>query len=300
MARMAKTAVYTSTSTPVPVSEYKATTPPYLASKLNAIKEMALAAKRKALLAVSYALEKLNISRIKAFLDKVVAVRNEVMNSVAAGIAWYKAAVKGMTNLINDVVSSVRNFTQTLSNLVKQSGIYKIANELCSGFDLSGIAAELNSIQIKIDTEKVLDFALSGGDPNLFNHIKNCQVFDKDSLNMVLAALDHMFDDGNFIMLDCMKDTTDYWDIHGVDRKFKEAAKVMDDSTLNAEALRDISIWMNLSEDFMVTLDDDRFAGMKVYNAEDTVTLNTKTPEYVKTIIGDTNRNLLVAASAYL
>lgn len=300
MSRFAKSSVYSSSSVPIPVDQYKPTVPSGVTSVLNAIKAVIANAKRKALLLVSAVMEKLNISKIRGILSKIVEVRNTVMNAVSKGVAWVKAAAEGMAKLVSDVVSGVKNLTQTLTNLVKQSSIYQLANSVCSGFDLSGIADQISQIRVRINFDEAMDYALSGYDKDLFNHMKNCTLFNKDSVQKVKDAVKTMLDKSNFIMLDCMKDTTDYWDIHGIDRKLSAAAKVMDDTNDNLIALGEIATWMKLSNDFLISLNDSRFTSVKVYDLEETVSLNNKVPNYVKSVIGDTNRNLLIAASAYV
>lgn len=241
MGRFAKSAVYASDTAPVSIEAYKPITPVLVSGIFDKLKSMVAAAKRKALLLVASALEALNIARIRNFLGKIIEARNTIMNEVSKTVAWAKASAQGMAKLVSDVVQDIKNLGQTLSNLVKQSGIYQMANSICSGFDLSGIAAEIASIKVNIDYASAMDYALSGFDKNLFNHLKGCTLFNKESVQKVKDAIDTMLDKSNFVMLDCMKDTTDYWDVHGIDRKLSASAKLMEDSNLNRAALDEIA-----------------------------------------------------------
>lgn len=298
--RMTGCSVYSSTTTPIPISEYKATVPPGITAYLNTLKTIAATAVKKAKLLAATILDKLNMSGIRKILSAILAVRNTVMNAVKAAVSWVAAAVKGITNLVNDIVQGVRNLADDLVNMLKASSIYQIANTLCGGIDLSGIAAQIAQIRVNMDWDSVLDYALGDLDSGLFDNIKNCTLFKKDSVQKVKDALDTVFDKSNVIMLDCMRDTVDYNDLTNVDRKFRSTAMYMADDEANRAALASIFANMSLTSDVLMTFKDPRFSTKKIYIVEDTKSLYDKVPKYVKAVITDQNATLIAAAAQHL
>lgn len=297
---MSKSAVFESTTSPVPITEYKAKIPPTVSGYINKLKSMAAAAARKAKLMTATILEKLNLAGIRKLINGVLAARNAIVSAVAGAVSWVKSIADTVKFIVNDITQGLKNLADDLANLVKKSGIYQLANKVCAGMNLDDLAADIESIQTQIDFDKSLDYALSAFDGGLFNGIKNCSLFDKDSLNKVKDAIGGMFDSSNVMMLDCMKDTVDYMDISAVDRKLKSAAQGMTDDPDNAAALAAIAAYMDFFQDFLMTTRDLRFNGVVLYNMDDVMELQEKVPNYVKTTIGSDKLDLLVAANAIL
>lgn len=298
--RMAKSSVYQSTTTPIPITMYKVTTPPAIAGYINTLKSIAAAIVRKAKILAATVLEALNVSGIRALMAKVMAIRNAVMNAVSAGIAWVQAAATGIKNLINDTVNGLRNLVTDLNNLVKMNPFYQLANKLCAGFDASGIAAQIASIQTRLDMDRIVDYILENNDSDMLKNIKNCQVFTSDSKDKLKAAVDKLFSSSNFMMLDAMADKVDYWDIANVDRKFREAASFMEDTDLNRQAIDEIRGYMFLSKNFMVMLKDPRFENIDIYKGDVIKDMNKNVPNYLTDVIGKDNRTLLAGAMNYM
>lgn len=297
---MANNTVFESTTSPVPISEYKAKVPPAVTGYVNKLKEMAAAASRKAKLATATVVDKLNNSGIRKLISGVLAARNAIMNTVKGAVAWVASVATMVKSAISDVVQGVKNLADDLANLIKQSAIYKLANSLCGGIDLDSLAADIEAIQTQIDFDKALDYALSSFDSNLFNGIKNCTLFKPGSLDKVKEAVEGMFDSSNIMMLDCMKDKVDYIDVANVDRKLKAAATGMTDDPDNAMAMSTIAEWMGFFTDFLFTTRESRFQGIVLYKPEDIATMKKTVPNYVDSVIDSNTSSLLMAANAVL
>jgi len=300
IARMSKCAVYESTSTPVPISEYKATTPPSVVGFINKLKAMAATVARAAKLLAAKVLDQLNVTGIRALLKGVLALRNTIMNAVSAVTSWVAAAAAGIKNLVNDTIKGLQSMADTLANLVKLNPIYQMANTLCKGVDLSGIAADIASIQTRINFDQVLDSILDGGLHDLFKQIKSCQLITPESKAKLKAAVDKLCSDSNFMMLDALADTVDYNDISQVNRKFRKAATYMEDSELNHTAIYEIRAIMFWSEDFMITVNDNDFQTTKLYDGEQIKKMAPTVPNYLTSVLGKTKKSLLSTAMAHV
>ena len=285
--RFAKSAAYQSTTTPIPITSYKPTTPPAVAGFFTAIREAAAAIMRKAKLIAAIALEKLNVSGIRAFLAKVMAVRNAVMNAVSKAVAWVSAVVTGIKNLVSDIVSGIKSLVDDLNALIKANPFYQLANALCGGIDLTGISNQIKGIQTRLDTDSILDYILENHDKDLLKNIKNCQIFNKESKAKLKSAVDGLFDSSNVMMLAAMADKIDYWDVKDVDRKFRKAATYMEDSTLSKEAIDEIRGYMFLSEKYAVLLNDNRFQSTEIYDGPVVKEMRKTVPNYLKSITGN-------------
>lgn len=304
--RMKGCAVYESTSAPVPVTAYKTpawgkSTEAFLKDASNTVGTAVKSVTRTAKIATATVLDKLTNNKFVTFIKNLASKLKAAFMYAANAVAWIAGTVKSVTKLISDTVKAVHDLSATLAALVKQSGIWQLANALCGGLDLSGIAASIASIQTQMDFDKVVDYALEGLDSSLLGNIKNCQLFKPGTKDKLKAALKNVFASSNFIMLDCMKDVTDYTDVPNVNRNLRGAAIFMSDDTMNAAALNSIAAYMNTTNDFMFLVENnDRFPTKKVYELSSSVELIESVPVYSRSTIGDTNARMIGAAASYI
>jgi len=304
--RMKGCAVYESNSAPVPVEAYKKpawgkSAETYLKDASNKVGESVKAITRTAKVATATVISKLTNNKFVSFIKNLAGKLKSAFMMVANAVSWIVGVAKSVVKMISDTVKAVHDLSATLVALIKQSGIWQLANSLCGGLDLSGIAASIASIQTQMDFDKVLDFALEGLDSSLLGNIKNCQLFTPGSVDKLKAALKNVFSESNFIMLDCMKDVAGFSDDPSINRKLRGAAKFMSDDSLNADALNNIAEWMDTTNDFMFLVENnDRFPTKKVYDLAGTEDLVTSVPKYCEAVLGTIDARMLKATAAYI
>lgn len=300
--RQSGCAVYESTSTPIPIQQYKSSATPALSSYIDQLTGTAEAIKNKAKAMAGVALDKLNVKGIRNVIDKVTTARAEIMSAVSGAVSWVADTVKSVTDAVDSVVGTAASLVSDLSNMIKQNEMYKSLNALCTGADLSDLAEQIASIKAKINFSEALDYALSQFDTDMLDTIQNCQLFDKDSLTKVKDAAKGIFGSGNYVTLNSMKQSVDFFDMANFDRGLKAGLKYSTANDGTTSALQEILEWMGLSADFLFILNNDnRFTEAKVYDIEDVVdSASGDDRAYIDETVGSVNVDMMIAANALL